>query len=67
MKAMKAIHDLKVLKGTSNRKLKVLIKARHPLWSDEIIEEEVKKLRSPEFAQWYRELFNSIALDEEDK
>lgn len=53
-------HDLKVLKGMSDEDLYNEIKKRQPKWSDEAIKEEVKRLRDPEFAEWYRDLFEGV-------
>jgi len=52
--------DLQILDDMPDRALYIRIKVNHPLWSDELVKKEIENLRSAEFAEWYRDLIQSV-------
>ena len=49
--------DLKILSTIKDKDLHKIIAIRQPLWSDENIKRQIKDMRSPKFAEWYKNLF----------
>lgn len=52
--------DLKILETIKDEDLYKIITIRQPLWSNEIIQKEIKNLRSHEFAEWYINLLREV-------
>lgn len=49
--------DLKTLKHIKDIELFKIIREEHPKWSNENINRQIQDVRSPEFAEWYTNLF----------
>ena len=56
-----AEHNLKILNQIEDKELYELIKAEHPKWSDEDINRKIEDMRSPDFAEWYRNLLREAS------
>jgi hypothetical protein len=46
-----------LVKHTVYERLKAFIKVRHPRWPSQNLEQHVAGLHSPEWAEWYRNIF----------
>lgn len=49
--------DLKAPEDTVDEELKAAIRALHPQWSDEILDEHIKALHSAKWTEAYRDIF----------
>ena len=51
-------HGLKAFEKTVDKELKAAMRALHPEWSDEVLEQHIKGLHSAEWTQAYRDIFH---------
>lgn len=52
------VRDRKASEDTVDKELKAAMRALHPQWSDEVLEECIKGLHSAEWAEAYRDIFH---------
>jgi len=50
-------HDLKAPEDTVDEELKAAIRALHPQWSDEVLDQHIKALHSAKWTEVYRDIF----------
>ena len=49
--------DLKAPEDTVDEELKAAIRALHPQWSDDVLEQHIKALHSAKWTEAYRDIF----------
>ncbi len=50
-------HNSEVSGEAVDEELKAVMRALHPRWSDEVLEQHIQALHSPEWAEAYRDIF----------
>ncbi len=53
-------HNVKVSEDTVDEELKAVVRALHPQWSDEVLEQHIKGLHSARWIEAYRDIFREL-------
>jgi len=53
-------HELKAPEDAVDEELKAAIRALHPQWSDEVLDQHIKGLHSAKWTEAYRDIFREL-------